>query len=123
MARRNYWRSTRSASMNANRSCSQPMDHKVAETVPHSPAAQSTHFRDAFKFYKQRSPPPDLSDVIDLRVSNPAIGVRCRRLASSNWSPDASELAMLGFRYAHALLASRDPCTQTTVLGHSTSGR
>lgn len=58
-------------------------------------------FRRLFKYYKQRNPPPDLTAVIDLRVSDSTVGVRCRRLSLSTNCVEEEELAALGFRPLH----------------------
>ncbi|KAI6173125.1 Fe2OG dioxygenase domain-containing protein [Aphelenchoides besseyi] len=50
---------------------------KDAYSSPVSDAAKDSTFRRAFKFYKQRSAAVDLSGVVDLRVSNSAIGLKC----------------------------------------------
>lgn len=54
-------------------------------------------FKRAFKFYKKRSPPPDLSDVFDLRKSDAAKGIVCSPLRASE-IPDQGLLTSLGFR-------------------------
>ena len=36
----------------------------------------------AFKFYRQRASSPDLSSVLDLRISNPLNGLTCHSLHS-----------------------------------------
>lgn len=40
-------------------------------------------FRRKFKFYKQRVTEPDLSDVLELNVSNPETGVLCQPVNAS----------------------------------------
>lgn len=54
-------------------------------------------FKRAFKYYKKRAPPPDLSAVFDSRSSDPTKGFICSKLEPFE-IPDQIKLTSLGFR-------------------------